>query len=206
MPQQSTHQLPPSLLTPTFLNPFADFFGCGGLATFLARQDSLDSRRHADLSETSGICVSLATGLSPREMTTSSPALTLARSSDRWAFASPTLTWIVIARSSIVTAKVGAPRLLVNQSRISLLRQFLSTKRQIGGLDDDSLIRVRYGPVCRGFAILQDQRTLSACGRASCAVMRRSTEGEIARNLSGTRNRKQIRQLWKVGGNPAPKV
>src|SRR4029453_4329737 len=93
-----------------------------------------------------------------------------------------------------------------DQSRISLLRQFLSTKRQIGGLDDDSLIRVRYGPVCRGFSILQDQRTLSGCGGACCAVMRRSTEGEIARNLSGTRNRKQIRQLWKVGGNPAPKV
>ncbi|MBA8903954.1 hypothetical protein FHW17_004874 [Phyllobacterium sp. P30BS-XVII] len=33
-----------------------------------------------------------------------------------------------------------------------------------------------------------------------------ATEGEIARNLSGTRNRKPGRQLWKVGGNSAPKV
>lgn len=33
-----------------------------------------------------------------------------------------------------------------------------------------------------------------------------ATEGEIARNLSGIRNRKPGRQLWKVGGNSAPKV
>jgi hypothetical protein len=33
-----------------------------------------------------------------------------------------------------------------------------------------------------------------------------AAEGEIARNLSGKGNRGPVRRLWKVGGNPAPKV
>jgi hypothetical protein len=43
---------------------------------------------------------------------------------------------------------------------------------------------------------------LFVCGREPVTA----TEGEIARNLSGTKNRRSARQLWKVGGNSAPKV